>query len=1320
MYKLKAFPDIYKDLVAKILSETPITDVRAGSIISTLLEGVAQEDAQQYIAMLDIIQNYNLDTTSGEDLEERALEYGLEKLDSFASTGYVSFGDSAITKRQSLIYANSPAPISGQVYVDVETVDDVGSFATSGTIIVGRGTVNAETIAYSSITDNTEYQRFNLSAGFVNVHATGETVIYSQGGARSIPVGQDVYLPAGDLSAEVHFTTIEAAEILDGEDTESDVLVRCSSNGSSGNAPINSITVFSSLPWSTATVTNDESFVNGREIETDQELRDRIRNTVQSLSRGTVLSILSKIARVQDDDGIKSVVSSTYREATVLDKSSYIYIDDGTGFEPSHSAQGFETVIDEAAGTEQFLHLDNFPLLKGSLTTLNSEPYALISGYDLEIGVGGETETIIFSSTAFKDITSASAEEIAAHINDSSTLVEARTTDTRSGVMIQAIVQTNEFVKILSGTANAILGFEEDVDSYTLNLYKNDVLLSKDGYQAFVDSGYVETFSLSDADTLTFQVDGNTTNTMTVTFEAVDPLVVANGGITNLSSAGVVAIINEQAVGVIASVTEDRNVRISSIKGPAEASSIQVTGGLANTQFGFPTLTLYSGAQKDYVLNRYNGQIELTDPLIEDDKITAGSSHTRAFLTCVSAEPYVITSGETLVIDVDGGGDVTHTFSATASLTVDQVIALLNASSTLRGITAYSKNVSGSNYLCIRTNTWTESIGSIEVDSSSTATALDFTADTVKNNQAPSYGSVETQTSIGDFVIGRDMNLLIIVDDDSVNNATTYYPQVSSAVTAPPTEVPPLPPADTSHFYASVLSASYAEDDFFQEFKIQFDNATTTASLRNAIRYVSEYDYSTGRINITPLTPPDISKFTFAQNATIVSVDGVASAFGAAPGDNDFTDYGGGGSASGTFAMADISLAAGGDLAVGALLVIDDADSSSLDVYVRSITGAAPTFIITVESVTDVLATDPVVGDSFKLIPVTPKNNVDLLNNTAFISLSNSADIELTNGEDKWSITSQTAGTDGSIQITGGTANALSYPFNSDGTTIGTLTLDAVSGLSIGLPVVLAATGVSSTTSTVIGSTSGSSSPYTIVIHDVPDILAYTTGATATIDSPAITFASDGTANGTFTVDDITGLYIGQAITISDTTPDSLSCYIRDISGNRPFTITVESPLDISSFTLALNASLSIDDGFDFDTTVSKGVDGYKYYTGLLQKVQWLIDANDKDYVNYPGYKAAGVQLEVAAPVIKTMEISVDVSTEPAITLDSVSNMVKSEISSYINGLGVGNDVILSEIVAAIQSIDGITDIVISSPTSNTDIADNEVPRINSKNIYVG
>jgi len=1293
MYKLKAFPDIYKDLVAKILSETPITDVRAGSIISTLLEGVAQEDAQQYIAMLDIIQNYNLDTTSGEDLEERALEYGLEKLDSFASTGYVSFGDSAITKRQSLIYANSPAPISGQVYVDVETVDDVGSFATSGTIIVGRGTVNAETIAYSSITDNTEYQRFNLSAGFVNVHATGETVIYSQGGARSIPVGQDVYLPAGDLSAEVHFTTIEAAEILDGEDTESDVLVRCSSNGSSGNAPINSITVFSSLPWSTATVTNDESFVNGREIETDQELRDRIRNTVQSLSRGTVLSILSKIARVQDDDGIKSVVSSTYREATVLDKSSYIYIDDGTGFEPSHSAQGFETVIDEAAGTEQFLHLDNFPLLKGSLTTLNSEPYALISGYDLEIGVGGETETIIFSSTAFKDITSASAEEIAAHINDSSTLVEARTTDTRSGVMIQAIVQTNEFVKILSGTANAILGFEEDVDSYTLNLYKNDVLLSKDGYQAFVDSGYVETFSLSDADTLTFQVDGNTTNTMTVTFEAVDPLVVANGGITNLSSAGVVAIINEQAVGVIASVTEDRNVRISSIKRPAEASSIQVTGGLANTQFGFPTLTLYSGAQKDYVLNRYNGQIELTDPLIEDDKITAGSSHTRAFLTCVSAEPYVITSGETLVIDVDGGGDVTHTFSATASLTVDQVIALLNASSTLRGITAYSKNVSGSNYLCIRTNTWTESIGSIEVDSSSTATALDFTADTVKNNQAPSYGSVETQTSIGDFVIGRDMNLLIIVDDDSVNNATTYYPQVEGIITSAD---------DASHFYASGLSTSYAEDDFFQEFKIQFDNATTTSSLRNAIRYVSEYDYSTGRINITPLTPPDLSNFPWGASSILSPIVPFT-------GSSVLTD--------GTFTVASsVGLSIGQEITLrnGAGLPED------LEVYIRNISGTAPTVTITVESKTDVLATDPVVGDSFKLIPVTPKNNVDLLNNTAFISLSNSADIELTNGEDKWSITSQTAGTDGSIQITGGTANALSYPFKSDGTTVGTLTLDVVSGLSIGLPVVLAATGVSSTTSTVIGSTSGSSSPYTIVIHDVPDISAYTTGAAATIDSPVIAFATSGTANGTFTVDDITGLYIGQAITISDTTPDSLSCYIRDISGNRPFTITVESPLDISSFTLALSASLSIDDGFDFDTTISKGVDGYKYYTGLLQKVQWLIDANDKDYVNYPGYKAAGVQLEVAAPVIKTMEISVDVSTEPAITLDSVSNMVKSEISSYINGLGVGNDVILSEIVAAIQSIDGITDIVISSPTSNTDIADNEVPRINSKNIYVG
>ena len=48
-------PGSGKTTLAKIIANSPITDIRAGSVISTLIEAMAQEDFQQYYQMLEII-----------------------------------------------------------------------------------------------------------------------------------------------------------------------------------------------------------------------------------------------------------------------------------------------------------------------------------------------------------------------------------------------------------------------------------------------------------------------------------------------------------------------------------------------------------------------------------------------------------------------------------------------------------------------------------------------------------------------------------------------------------------------------------------------------------------------------------------------------------------------------------------------------------------------------------------------------------------------------------------------------------------------------------------------------------------------------------------------------------------------------------------------------------------------------------------------------------------------------------------------------------------------------------------------------------------
>ena len=74
---LRTFPEIYGDMVDALIAVTPVSDVNFGSVASTLLEAAAQEDDEQYFQMLEIIRGYSLDTTTGDDLDARAFEYGL-------------------------------------------------------------------------------------------------------------------------------------------------------------------------------------------------------------------------------------------------------------------------------------------------------------------------------------------------------------------------------------------------------------------------------------------------------------------------------------------------------------------------------------------------------------------------------------------------------------------------------------------------------------------------------------------------------------------------------------------------------------------------------------------------------------------------------------------------------------------------------------------------------------------------------------------------------------------------------------------------------------------------------------------------------------------------------------------------------------------------------------------------------------------------------------------------------------------------------------------------------------------------------------------
>lgn len=103
---------------------------------------------------------------------------------------------------------------------------------------------------------------------------------------------------------------------------------------------------------------------------------------------------------------------------------------------------------------------------------------------------------------------------------------------------------------------------------------------------AALTSGNAETYTLSNGQTLTVEVDGGTVQT--ATFNTGD-----FADIANALAAEVAAVISTDIIGATAS-DEGGSVRIQSDDADGETSSLEVTGGTANAVLGFST-TLIAG-----------------------------------------------------------------------------------------------------------------------------------------------------------------------------------------------------------------------------------------------------------------------------------------------------------------------------------------------------------------------------------------------------------------------------------------------------------------------------------------------------------------------------------------------------------------------------------------------------------------------------------------------------------------------------------------------------------------------------------------------------
>ena len=1176
LFKPRVVTEIFGEMASRLISATPLTDINYGSVWTTMLEAAAQEDDEQYFQMLEIIRGYSLDTITGTDLDDRALEYGLTRKTAQTATTDLTIGDSSLTKVSTGVYSGLSGSPAGTFSING---DASTGFTTSGSIIIGRGTPRVETIAYSSITVFANYVTFNLAGALAFDHGTDETIILSQGGNRNIPIGAIVYAPASDLSEKVEYSLDAATVILDGESVVENVAVTALTAGATANLPIGAITTFDTNPFASAYVYNPSRVTNGASEETDQELRDRIKATIQSLSRGTGTSIINSVLNVTSTSDNKRVVSASLVEPTVPADVVRLYIDDGTGFVPSFSHIGIETVVNSATGGEKFLKVNNVPVVKAFVETQNEEPYNLVGGETLFVDVNGQVETITFVSTDFASPGAALAQEVMKKINSVASNIESRRSSDGTKVKIFARKNFDEQIRVTGGTANTVfkLNFPTD-QKYTVKLYKysNDELffLSKDGITANIESGLTAGYDMSIRRNFHLIVDGKTSNPQIVWFDPSDFLTPAS-----VSSLEVVNSVNSQVAGIVADRSSNNTkFELTSNTTRSASSKIRVVEMFdmilkdEASVFSDETLNLSNGTPVTLFQNNldyiYVGSADIKFSTVWVNVLTpASSSITPKFeawdadtLTWVECGAFDKTNGYQVsghitfgrpskwnINTVNGSDMLWFRIQRTAATVVVKPIVDFVKISNANEIFGFSQSeVIGQN----KDYTFNRFIGQIELE-----TALQpFDKLTVGSDETRAFVAMGTSAPVG-LVGGEVLNINVDGVAQVVTFLITDFVTIGAATAA---EI-------ATRIALDLKGVSVTTVDSGSKVKIisnSWSNGTlqVTGGTANAFLQFPT-DLKSSFVPHFPAVQSAVGPFAMPINNSLnVVIDNNFANNFDVPAHSERTSTAG----NTTTVLKDTTLLTtfpfASDLTDFKVVMTSGSQSGSN----RTIASYVPaTGSITLSSA---LAGIPATGDTFQIIPVTADHFARFWNNRLITLLSTKASIATAGGGDKLQIASLSSGETSSVYVTGGTAN----------------------------------------------------------------------------------------------------LILG------------------------------------------------------FSTVQVFGVDGYRYYTGLAQQTQWTVDGRDDDQENYPGIRAAGIQVEVIEPVTIPIRVEANVETREGVTLSAISNDIKSAVSAYVNNLKVSNDVIVSEIIVAIKGVSGVFDVHVTYPLDNIAIADSELPRIADADIVVG
>jgi uncharacterized phage protein gp47/JayE len=636
--KPESYQAIFQKMSQTFVAKSGVNDLNRGSVIRDILETAALSDFKSQGDVIAALNSTDIDRAESNDLDQIGIAESVSRPQARQTTGVVTINHKTITKVSTKVYAGTAAPPMGSVTINISSND---GFPNSGSVYLGRGSNNVEgPIVYSSITIIGNYFQLALSSPTTKNHNLNESVILAQGGDRVISAGSSVRTKQNSTSSSVNFTILNTVTIADGEDNISDVPVVCSEVGTKGNVKAGAISEFSSDPFPGSGVSNLTDFVTGRDKMSDVDYRLLIKSEKQNRTKGTDLAIKAAAVGVQSLDDNKTVASAEIRKPANRLEPATLFIDDGTAYQPIFNGQGFEQIIENANGGEKFLQLQREDITKALVETSFSAPFSLTGAYMLSVIVGGVLSEHTFSSGDFTTQNASDTFEVVNSINaNTSLLFSARASNNSKNIILFAKNFSGEDIQLtipsnLSATdANDYLGFPTNL-VYSLRLYKNDLLLIKDGVVPSVLTKPQSSWSvIVSSKTLIVQLDKQS-SAITYTFSDADFVPFGYATMLETVPLSVWADVFNSIIPGVTAVVEGNRLNISSNKGANDDGKIIISGGTLKTLIFDGAGDIESvGKTSDYSLNRSTGQIELSSALSAGDNVTAGSKNTRGFIT---------------------------------------------------------------------------------------------------------------------------------------------------------------------------------------------------------------------------------------------------------------------------------------------------------------------------------------------------------------------------------------------------------------------------------------------------------------------------------------------------------------------------------------------------------------------------------------------------------------------------------------------------------------------------------------------------------------